>query len=94
MKPFQNGCCNDVDGPDCEQQLMRARLEVQTEASNKISFFSVSDVYQHGEQVHALRLEVIDEDGHDALLTLAPVQLEQIAEWLTEKASQLYPVEH
>lgn len=89
MKPFQNACCNDVDGPDCEQTCVRARVEVHTEASNMISSFTVSDVYQHGEQVHAIRLEIIDEDGHNAILTLAPVQLEQVAEWLTEKASYL-----
>lgn len=90
MRPFQNGCCSDdVEGDDCEQTLLRARLEVLTEASNKISSFSVSDIYQHGEQVHAIRLEIIDEDGHNALLTIAPVQLEQVAEWLTEKAAYL-----
>lgn len=89
MKPFKNGCCNDVDGPDCEQTLLRARLEVLTEASNKISSFSVSDLYQHGQQVHAIRLEIIDEDGHGALLTMPPMQLEQVAKWLTEKASYL-----
>lgn len=90
MRPFQNACCSDDDeGRDCEQTLVRARLEVLTEASNKISSFSVSDLYQHGQQVHAIRLEIIDEDGHGALLTMPPMQLEQVAKWLTEKASYL-----
>lgn len=93
MRLFKNDCCPEQEDRSCDQDLQRARLEVQTEASSKISSFTVSDIYQHGAQVHALRLEVVDEDGHDAVLTLAPAQLEQVAEWLTEKASQLYPVE-
>lgn len=93
MKPFQSECCLDDETllEPCEEDRIRTRLTVQTEASNKTSVWAVSDIFQHGQQVHAIRLEVVDEDGQTAILTLAPAQLQQAAEWLNEQASKLIP---
>ncbi|TLP75510.1 hypothetical protein [Nesterenkonia sphaerica] len=76
---------------DCDSTRLASQISVSTQACERISIFRLHEVFQHGHQVHALRLEIVDEIHHTAEVTLYPQQLVTIAEWLSEKASVLTP---
>lgn len=75
----------------CETTRLSRQLTVATQACQLKSTIRLKEVFQHGQQVHAVSLEILDEMNHDAVITLYPQTLVSIAEWLIEHAHSVIP---